>query len=129
MFVVTRCAVGRAGEQDRLVFCAFRDQDDGVEFDAVPHGDHDFATVIVEAAVVGTKVRAIRSAGWLGFGRMRGEQVREEGCGEQTSAEQKRGICFLHDGTELRFSVACLDRVRVLTVSYAVVGGAVECVS
>ena len=40
--------VGRAGEEDGRVLGAFGDEDDGVEFYAVAHGDHDLAAGVVE---------------------------------------------------------------------------------
>ena len=39
--------VGRAGEQDGRVPGAFGDDDDGVQLDAVAHGDHHFALDVV----------------------------------------------------------------------------------
>ena len=110
-----RCAVGRAGEQDGRVFCSFRDQDDGVELDAVAHRDHDFAAVVVEAVV-----RRLEGCGRLarqgggGLGGCEGEQDREKGGDEQTSAEQKRGHMFLFmAGTgDISPCRACLERCQ-----------------
>ena len=39
--------VAGAGEDDRRGFRAFGDDDDGVELDAVAHGDHDDALFVV----------------------------------------------------------------------------------
>ena len=41
--------VGRARQQDRRVLRALGDQDDGVQLDAVAHGDHHVAPDVVEA--------------------------------------------------------------------------------
>lgn len=42
--------VGSAGEEDAGVFSAFWNDDDGVEFDAVTHGDHDVALFVVKTS-------------------------------------------------------------------------------
>ena len=116
MFVVSAVgAVGRAGEQDRSVFCAFRHQDDGVQLDAVAHGDHDFAAVVVEAVFVGLKTAGIRWAGWRGFWvseARRGEEGLRGDGGEQSSAEQKRGHRFLSRQTGDIFLSVSLKRCQ-----------------
>ncbi len=45
--------VGCARKQDRRSLGPLRDQDDGVQLDAVAHGDHDVAPGVVPTAGVG----------------------------------------------------------------------------
>ena len=42
-------AVGRAGEEDAGALRALGNEDDGVQLDAVAHGDHDFAAGVIHA--------------------------------------------------------------------------------
>ena len=50
-------AVGRAGEEDRRLLRSFGDQDDGMQFHAVPHGNHDLAALVIESISRRHKVR------------------------------------------------------------------------
>ena len=63
--------VGRAGQEDRRSFRALRDQDDGVQLDAVAHGNHHLAPGVVEAVV-----------GRLELGRDLARQLHEAGRGD-----------------------------------------------
>ena len=115
-------AVGRAGEEDRRVFCTLWHEDHGVKLDAVAHRDHDLAPVVVEAAVCRHECRgrlARQGGRWLrrSLGGCDGEQAAEDGGGEQTSAEQKRAHMFPFHGEDRR-ETHCRScwGVRVLTV-------------
>ena len=69
--------VGRARQEDRRAFRALRNQDDGVQLDAVAHGDHHLAPDVVEAVV-----------GRLELGRDLARQCRVGG--------GRLGICLRH---------------------------------
>ena len=76
-----------------------------MELGSVAHRDHDLAAVVVEAAV--GRHEGCGGLAWQGGGGLggcEGEKVREEGCGEQTAAEQVRGhmILFPFHGEDRR---------------------------
>ena len=82
--------VGRAREQDRRVLGAFRDEDDGVQLDAVAHGDHDIAALEIETGgglleMRGSFAREIRI-----FRLLRGS-LRVRGPGEKRGAQKCGG--------------------------------------
>jgi len=91
-----------------------------VELDAVAHGDHGFAAVVVEAGVrwcedFGRLTRKGRGGGLRRvLGGEDGEEGAENSGDEQTSAEQKRGHMFpFHGGDSSDAGLsACLGRCQ-----------------
>jgi hypothetical protein len=98
-------AVGSAGEEDGSVCCSARGEDDGVELDAVAHGDHDFAADVVEGFDGGLEV----GGGFAGesgiLGGLGGEGCRE-GCEDECDGEaterSHRGLSMIEAGCILQ---------------------------
>jgi len=95
------CVVGCAGEDDRRVGGGFGDDDDGVELDAVAHGDHLDALDVVEAGLGGDGVR--RRGRGEGVGDVVGDGLFLRGGGESAKNESKPGECSTAERDHLAF--------------------------
>ena len=95
-----RCAVGSPRQQNRRTMRAFRNQNDGLQFDSVAHRNHDFALHVVEAVDA-------RHEGGRCLARERVARACRGGNEQRTKYARRRkdGVCapMIHPHRYLRF--------------------------